>query len=52
MKKSLKFGVDIEVQQGQNCIKLKVYGQIGMQMKQIKRRRTKLNFEQTPKLKP
>jgi hypothetical protein len=52
MKKSLKFGVDIEVRQGQNCIKLEVYGQTRMQMKEIKRRRTKLNFDQTPKLKP
>jgi hypothetical protein len=30
MKKALKFGVDIEVQQGQNCIKSKVWSQLGM----------------------
>jgi hypothetical protein len=30
MKKVLKFRVGIEVQQGQNCIKLKVRGQLGM----------------------
>jgi hypothetical protein len=30
MKKTLKFGVDVEVFQGQNCIKLKVQGQLGI----------------------
>jgi hypothetical protein len=30
MKKTLKFEVDIEVQQGQNCKKIKVQGQLGM----------------------
>jgi hypothetical protein len=33
----LKFRVDIEVWQGQNNIKLKVYGQLGIQLKEIKR---------------
>ena len=31
----LKFGVDIEVRQGQNCIKLKVRGQLGVQLKEL-----------------
>jgi limonene-1,2-epoxide hydrolase len=51
-KKVLKFRVDIEVWQGQNNIKLKVYGQLGIQLKEIKRWRNKLNFGQIPKLKP
>ena len=52
MKKALKARADNEVQQRQNCIKLKVYGQLNVQLKEIKSRRTKLNFDQTPKLKP
>jgi hypothetical protein len=36
MKKMLKFGADVEVFQGQNCIKLKVQGQLRMQLKEIK----------------
>jgi hypothetical protein len=43
-EKTLKFGVDVEVFQGQNCIKLKVQGQLGMQLKEIKSRRTRLKF--------
>jgi hypothetical protein len=31
MKKALKFRADVEVQQGQNCIKPKVWGELGMQ---------------------
>ena len=52
MKKALKSGADNEVQQRQNCIKLKVYGQLKVQLKEIKSQKTKLNFDQTPKLKP
>jgi hypothetical protein len=44
MKKTLKFGVDVEVFQGQNCIKLKVQGQLGMQLKEIKSQGTILKF--------
>jgi hypothetical protein len=33
----LKFRVGIEVWQGKNYIKLKVYGQLGIQLKEIKR---------------
>jgi limonene-1,2-epoxide hydrolase len=51
-KKTLKSRLDIEVWHGQNCIKLKVYGQLGVQLKDIKSWRTKSNFGQTPKLKP
>jgi hypothetical protein len=47
----LKFRVGIEVWQGKNYIKLKVYGQLGIQLKEIKRWRNKLNFGQIPKLK-
>jgi hypothetical protein len=36
MKKVLEFEADIEVRQGQNCIKLKIYGQLGVQCKEIK----------------
>jgi len=36
MKKTLKFRVDVEVWQGQNCIKLKVLGQLWVQLKEIK----------------
>jgi hypothetical protein len=43
----LKFRVDIEVQQGQNCMKLKVLGQLDTHL----RVRTKLNFDQIPKIK-
>jgi hypothetical protein len=31
VKRTLKLRVGIEVQHGQNCIKLKVYGQLKMQ---------------------
>jgi len=48
----LKFEAYAEVQQEQNCIKLKVPGHSGMQLKEIKSRRTKLNFDQILKLKP
>jgi hypothetical protein len=51
-EKALKSRADIEVQQEQNYIKLKVDGQLGVQLKQIKSQMTKLNFVQTPKLKP
>jgi len=44
MQKARKFGVPIEVQQGRNCIKSKVYGQLGVQLKQIKIWRTKLKL--------
>ena len=36
MKKVLEFEADIEVRQGQNCIKLKIHGQLGVQCKEIK----------------
>jgi hypothetical protein len=36
MKKALKFGVDIEVQQGQNCIKSKVWDQFAFKINQKK----------------
>ena len=52
MKKVLKFKASIEVRQGQNYIKLKIQGQLGVQLKEIKSQKTKLNFEQTFKLKP
>jgi hypothetical protein len=52
MKKALNSGADNEVQQRQNCIKLKVYGQLKVQLKEIKSQKTKLNFDQTSKLKP
>jgi CDP-diacylglycerol pyrophosphatase len=52
IKKALKSRADNEVHQGQNCIKLKVYSQLKVQLKEIKSRTTKLNFGQTPKLKP
>ena len=51
-KKALEFRADIEVQQGQNYIKLKVYGQLKVLLKEIKGQRTKLNFDQITKLKP
>jgi hypothetical protein len=44
MKKALKFRANIEVQQGQNYIKLEVYGQLGVKLREIKRRITKLTF--------
>jgi len=44
MKKALKFEADIEVWQGQNFIKLEIYGQLGVQLKEIKKQRTKLIF--------
>jgi hypothetical protein len=52
MKKALKFRVDIEVWQRQNCIKLKVSGQLGVHLKEIKSYRTKLNFVQITKIRP
>jgi hypothetical protein len=30
MKNTLKFRADVEICQGQNCIKLKVWSQLGM----------------------
>jgi hypothetical protein len=32
----LKFRADIEIQQGQNCIKSKVWSQLGVKLKEIK----------------
>jgi len=52
MKKALKFRADIEVWQRQNCIKLKVLGQLGVHLKEIKSYRTKLNFFQITKIRP
>jgi len=52
MKEALKFGADIKVRQGQNCIKLKVLGQLGVKLKEIKSRMTTLTFDQISKLKP
>ena len=52
MKKTLKSRANNEVWQEQNYIKLKVYGQLKVQLKEIKSQRTKLNYSQTPKLKP
>jgi hypothetical protein len=52
MKKALKYRVNIKIRQGQNCIKLEVYDQVGVQLKEIKRWRTILKFGQIPKLKP
>ena len=52
MKQVMKFEADIEVRQGQNYLKLEVQGQLGVQFKEIKSWRTKLNFDQTPKIKP
>jgi len=52
MKKALKFKANIEVLQGKNYIKLKVYGQLRVQLKEIKSQKTKLKFDQTLKLKP
>jgi len=52
MKKALKFRADIEVWQRQNCIKLKVLGQLGVHLKEIKSYRTKLNFVQITKIRP
>jgi hypothetical protein len=50
MKKALKFKADIEIWQRQNCIKLKVLGQLGVHLKEIKSYRTKLNFVQITKI--
>ena len=52
MKKALKFKADIEIWQRQNCIKLKVLGQLGVHLKEIKSYRTKLNFVQITKIRP
>jgi len=51
-KKRLKFRAHVELQQRQNCIKPKVWGQLGMQLIGIKSQRAKLNFDWIPKLKP
>jgi len=51
MKRALKFKADVKVWQGQNCMKLKVRSQLGIQLKEIKSQRTILNFDQIPKLK-
>jgi hypothetical protein len=40
MQWARNFGVPIEVHQGLNCIKSKVYGQLGVQLKEIKSWRT------------
>ena len=45
MQKAPKSGVQLEVRQGLNCIKSKVYGKSGMQLKLIERWRTKLNIK-------
>jgi hypothetical protein len=42
--KMLKFRIDIGVWQGLNRVKLKVRRQLGMQLKEIKSRRIKLNL--------
>jgi hypothetical protein len=52
MRMALKFEGDIEVWQGQNWIKLKAWNQSGVQLKEIKSRRTKLNLDKIAKLKP
>jgi hypothetical protein len=41
MKRVLKLEADVEMK---NCIKSKVYGQLGIQLKEIKSRENKLNF--------
>jgi hypothetical protein len=35
MQKARKYGAEVEVPQGPNCIKSNVYGQLGVQLKQI-----------------
>jgi len=40
----IKFRIDIGVWQGLNRVKLKVRRQLGMQLKEIKSRRIKLNL--------
>ena len=45
MQKAPKSGVQLEVRQGVNCIKSKVYCKSGMQLKLIERWRTKLNIK-------
>ena len=42
LQKECKYGAKVEVPQGPNCIKSKVYGQLGIQLKQIEIRKTKL----------
>ena len=44
MKKTPNSRVKIEVFHGLNCIKSKVYGQLGVQLTHIERWRTKLNY--------
>ena len=50
--KALKFKADVRVLQGENCIKLKVSSQLGVQLKGIKSQMTKLKFDQIPILAP
>jgi len=52
MKKTLKFKARIEVQQGQNCIKLKIWGQLEMKLKEIKKSNDQIELCQVFKLKP
>ena len=48
MQKTPKSGVQIEVHQGLNRIKLKVYGQLGVQLHKSVSWRTKLKIGKNP----
>jgi hypothetical protein len=48
MQKTRKFGAEVEVTRGPNCIKSKVYGQLGILLKEIESWRAKLKIGKNP----
>jgi hypothetical protein len=48
LQKARKYRAEVEVLQGPNCIKSKVQGQLGVQLKAIERWRTKLKINLNP----